>query len=90
MVNEKPIRDRVIEIAQAIIEEEFAAIAAEDGLGAAAAAVLDITRPRLRAALDGIGDCRSFERLSDRQIRAAITPELRPLVRKAIAEMRPS
>ena len=84
MVSEKPIRERAIEIAQAVIEEEFAAVCAEDGREGAEAP------PALRLMLDGIGDCRGFAKMSDRQIRAEVAPQLRKLVRDLLASRRPS
>ena len=89
MVNGKTIRERVIEIAGAVIEEEFAAIVAADRLGFPAD-VADTVRQRIKASLDGIGDCRTYEKMNDKQIRGEVAPPLRKLVREALASRRPS
>lgn len=89
MVSEKPIRERVIEIAQAVIEEEFAVIVAADRLGFPADAASDV-RHQIKASLDGIGDCRTYEKMSDKQIRSDVAPPLRKLVRESLAGRRPS
>ncbi len=90
MVSEKTIRERVIEIAADVLNTEFAAICAADGMGAAYAERADGARASIRRVLDSLGDCRSFEKMTDAGIRASLKPELRKLVREALATRRPS
>lgn len=85
----KAIRDRVIEIATDVIEREFLAVCAEDRLDVHGGAVAQARR-LIRLSLDGLGDCRSFERMTDAVIRREVTPHLRAIVRDALAGARPS
>ena len=83
------IRDRVIAIASDVLERELLKVCAEDRLRVTAEAERE-ARQRIRSALDGVGDCKSFERMSDPKIRAGITPHLRTVLRDALAAKRPS
>ena len=83
------IRERVIAVALAVVEEEFRAVCREDNVRVTETSA-EKARANIRRSLDGLGDCRAYERSTDAEIRASFERHPRPLVREALALRRPS